>query len=260
MASTNKRSAIQRREEMIDQTEHMTQHMPKTGPSNSLKIKLDHLQTLQPLTENQSKFFEAYKRGDYFIGCFGSAGTGKTTLPMYRAIEEVLDKNNPFKQVVVIRTSVQSGREIGFLPGSLDEKMEVFELPYKEICQMLFNRPDAWDRLKEQGYARFITTVALRGISLDDSIIIFDEMQNANWSDVNTVMTRIGNRSKVIFCGDFRQNDLIHSRTDVTAFDDFLKVARRMKSFTEIYYTPDDIVRSNLTKDWIVTCESVNLK
>jgi phosphate starvation-inducible protein PhoH len=166
----------------------------------------------------------------------------------------------PFKQVVVIRTSVQSGREIGFLPGSLDEKMEVFELPYKEICQMLFNRPDAWDRLKEQGYARFITTVALRGISLDDSIIIFDEMQNANWSDVNTVMTRIGNRSKVIFCGDFRQNDLIHSRTDVTAFDDFLKVARRMKSFTEIYYTPDDIVRSNLTKDWIVTCESVNLK
>lgn len=245
------------RKDIIDAEEHKHRHQPVV--SNSLRIKLEHLRTIEPLTQNQAKFFEAYKRGDYFIGCFGSAGTGKTTLPIYSAFGEVLSRDTPYKQVVVIRTSVQSGREIGFLPGSLDEKMEVFELPYKEISQMLFGRPDAWERLKEQGHARFITTIALRGISLDDSIIIFDEMQNANWQDVNTVMTRIGNRSKIIFCGDFRQNDLVHSRTDVSAFNDFLNVARRMQSFTEIYYTPDDIVRSSLTKDWIVQCEAANL-
>jgi phosphate starvation-inducible PhoH-like protein len=134
------------------------------------------LRTLEPLTENQAKFFEFYKRGDYCIGLLGSAGTGKTTIALYRALEEVLQKDNPFKQVIIVRSCVPT-RDSGFLPGDINEKSEIYQLPYKEVCTTLFNRNDAWERLIEQGYVRFLTTTAIRGVTLDDAIIIVDEVQ-----------------------------------------------------------------------------------
>ena len=245
---------VQPREELEQNDPHKHKHQPV---SNGLKIKLDHLKTFEPLTENQRLFFEMYKGGAYFMGLFGSPGVGKTFLAVYKAIEEVLDKNNSFKQVVVVRSLVQL-REVGHLPGTLDEKQEIYELPYKEICTTLFGRPDAWERLKEQGYARFISTTAIRGISIDDAIIIVDENQNLNWSEVNTIITRCGHRSKIIFCGDFKQTDLIKNNRDQTAFHSFREVANNMKAYQEIYFTPDDIVRSSLVKDWIVACEKLN--
>jgi predicted ribonuclease YlaK len=247
-----KKTAIQRREDNIESADHTTRHMPAV--SNGLKIKLDHLKTFEALTENQNNFFEMYRGGGYFIGLFGSPGVGKTFLALYRALEEVLSKDNPFKQIVVVRSMVQL-REIGHLPGSLEEKQEIYELPYKEVCQTLFGRTDAWDRLKEQGYARFISTTAIRGISIDDSIIIVDECQNMNFAEINTVMSRVGHRSKIIFCGDYKQTDLIKSNRDQTAFHDFRKIATSMPAFQEVYFTPDDIVRSSLVKQWIVACE-----
>jgi len=244
---------VQPREEVEVHDPHKHKHQPT---NNGLKIKLDHLKTFQALTENQQLFFDMYKGGAYFIGLFGSPGVGKTFLAMYKALEEVLDKTNSFKQVVVVRSLVQL-REIGHLPGNLEEKQEIYELPYKEASEVLFGRADAWDRLKEQGYARFISTTAIRGISIDDAIIIVDENQNMNWSEINTIITRVGHRSKIIFCGDFKQTDLIKSNKDQSAFHDFREVARTMKAFQEIYFTPDDIVRSSLVKDWIVACEKL---
>jgi phosphate starvation-inducible PhoH-like protein len=231
-------------------------HQPQNVSQNALRIKLDHLKTFDPLTENQRLFFEMYKGGAYFVGLFGSPGVGKTFLALYKALEEVLDKTNSFKQVVVVRSLVQL-REIGHLPGDLNEKAEIYELPYKEVCQVLFGRVDAWDRLKEQGHARFISTTAIRGISIDDSIIIVDENQNMNWSEINTIITRVGHRSKIIFCGDYKQTDLIKSNKDQSAFHQFREVAKNMSAFQEIYFTPNDIVRSSLVKDWIVACEKL---
>jgi len=169
--------------------------------NNSLKIKPDHLKTFEPLTENQRLFFEMYKGGAYFMGLFGCPGVGKTFLALYKSLEEVLDKSNSFKQVVVVRSLVQL-RDVGYLPGNLDEKQEIYELPYKEIASTPFGRSDAWDRLKEQNHVRFISTTAIRGISIDDAIILVDENQNLNWSEVNTIITRVGHRSKIIFSGD----------------------------------------------------------
>ena len=248
----SKKTPTQRRDEALEADDQTHRHQPAV--SNALRIKLDHLKTFQALTPNQDKFFEMYRGGGYFIGLFGSPGVGKTFLALYRALEEVLSKDNPFKQIVVVRSMVQL-REIGHLPGSLDEKQEIYELPYKEVCQTLFGRADAWDRLKEQGYARFISTTAIRGISIDDSIIIVDECQNMNWSEVNTVMSRVGHRSKIIWCGDYKQSDLIKTNRDSTAFHDFRRVATNMKAFQEVYFTPEDIVRSSLVKDWIISCE-----
>lgn len=255
MASSRK-TAVQKREEALEYEESAHRHQMVV--SNSLKIKLDHLKTFQALTANQQIFFDSYKRGDYFIGMFGSPGVGKTFLALYRAIEEVLDRNNPFKQVVVVRSAVQV-RDQGFVPGTLDEKMEIYEQPYKEICETLFGRPDAWDRMKEQGYTRFISTTAIRGISIDDAIIIVDESQSMTFHELSSVMSRVGHRSKIMFIGDLKQNDLIKSKYDVSGLKEFLQVARHMSEFTEITFTPDDIVRSSLVKSFIIACEKLGV-
>lgn len=247
-----KKIPLQRRDESIDSDEQTHRHQPVT--SNALRIKLDHMKTFSPLTENQRRFFELYTGGAYCVGLFGSPGVGKSFLSLYKSFEEVLDKTNSFKQVVVVRSTV-SVRDIGFLPGDQEAKIEIYEQPYREICQTLFGRPDAWDRLKEQGYARFISTAFIRGISIDDAIIVVDEAQNMTWAELSSVLGRVGHRSKIIFCGDKFQNDLVRSKNDVSGLGLFLEVLRDMKEYQEVYFTPDDIVRSSIVKNFILACE-----
>jgi predicted ribonuclease YlaK len=220
-------------------------------PTNRPKLRLDDMKTFQPLTENQNKFFQAYKQGDYFIALHGVAGTGKTFSALYKAIEEVLDKSNTFEKIIVVRSAVQS-REIGHLPGSVDEKMEIYQQPYRQICETLFGRKDAWDRLEEQGHIEFISTSFIRGMSFDNAIIIVDEMQNMTFEEIDTVMTRVGNQSKIIWCGDYRQTDLNKKKNDVSGLLKFFDIAYHMDAFTRIEFTPDDIVRSSLVKDYIL--------
>jgi phosphate starvation-inducible PhoH-like protein len=220
-------------------------------PTNRLRLRLDDMKTFQPLTENQNKFFQAYKQGDYFIALHGVAGTGKTFSALYKAIEEVLDKSNTFEKIIVVRSAVQS-REIGHLPGSVDEKMEIYQQPYRQICETLFGRKDAWDRLEEQGHIEFISTSFIRGMSFDNAIIIVDEMQNMTFEEIDTVMTRVGNQSKIIWCGDYRQTDLNKKKNDVSGLLKFFDIAYHMDAFTRIEFTPDDIVRSSLVKDYIL--------
>lgn len=237
-----------------------TENQQTTTKSNNnhLRIRIDDLKTFQPLTENQKLFFDAYKRQDYFIGLFGSPGVGKTFLAVLKGLEEVLDKGNPFDKIVVVRSAVQV-RDQGFVPGDLEEKMQIYEQPYVEICNTLFGRHDAWQRLKEQGHARFISTTAIRGISIDDAIIIVDECQSMTWHELSSVITRTGHRSKIIFVGDLKQNDLVKSRNDVSGLQDFLRVAETMPEFTKINFTSNDIVRSSLVKSFIVACEKLGV-
>jgi predicted ribonuclease YlaK len=219
--------------------------------NNSLKLRIDDLKTFDPLTDNQKLFFDAYKRGDYFVALHGVAGTGKTFCALYKALEEVMDKSNPFRKIIVVRSAVQS-REVGHLPGDVHEKMEIYQQPYRQICETLFERKDAWDRLEEQGFIEFISTSFIRGMSFDDAIIIVDECQNLSWEEIDTVMTRVGYRSKIIFCGDYRQTDLNKKKSDMSGLMKFFEVAHHMSAFTRIEFVVDDIVRSSLVRDYII--------
>lgn len=228
------------------------QHLP-------LKIKLDQMKTFDPLTDNQKKFYDAYKRGDYFVALHGVAGTGKSFIALYKALEEVLDKSNTFSKVIIVRSAVQ-GREIGHLPGDIEGKLEIYRQPYMQICDTLFGRRDAYQRLEEQHAIEFISTSFIRGMTFDDAIIIVDEMQNCNFSELQTVITRVGHRSKIIFCGDYRQNDLIRNKSDLSGIRRFLEIAQTMPCHTRIEFNANDIVRSSLVKDWILAEAAYNDK
>ncbi|MFZ9611161.1 MAG: PhoH family protein [Methylococcales bacterium] len=243
--SNNRRAA---KLAIVHDTEERGNHTRAT--TNTLKLKLDHLKTFTPLTENQKIFYDAYKRGDYFIALHGVAGTGKTFIALYKALEEVLDRNNPFNKIIIVRSAVQS-REMGHLPGDIDEKLEIYQQPYRQICHTLFERKDAYDRLAEQGHIEFISTSFIRGMSFDDAIIIVDEMQNMNFEEIDTVLTRVGYRSKIIWCGDYRQTDL-KKGNDKSGLLKFFDIAHHMGAFTRVEFEVDDIVRSSLVKDYIL--------
>lgn len=220
-----------------------------TLTSNKLKIRLDDLKTIQPLTENQKKFFDLYKNSQAIL-LHGVAGTGKTYIALYKALEEVLDKSSVYKKVVIVRSAVPS-RDIGHLPGDEKEKTEVYQQPYIEICDDLFSRSDAFQRLQEQHAVSFMITSFVRGITLDNSVIIVDECQNMTDMELNSIITRVGDRSKIILCGDFRQSDL-YKKTDMSGLKKFMVIADMMPTFRNLEFEVEDIVRSDLVKEYII--------
>lgn len=217
--------------------------------SNKLKIRIDDLKTIQPLTDNQKKFFDKYKTSQAML-LHGVAGTGKSYIAIYKALEEALDRTSTYKKVVIVRSAVPS-RDIGHLPGDEKEKTEVYQQPYIEICSDLFNRNDAFQRLQEQGAVNFMITSFVRGITLDHSVIIVDECQNMTDMELNSIITRVGDRSKIIFCGDFRQSDL-YKKGDLSGLKKFMVIADMMPSFKTLEFEVEDIVRSELVKEYII--------
>ena len=235
-----------------NQDDHSKQQSSTTNPK-SLRIRLEELITVDPLTNNQRRFFDLYTQGETFIVLHGISGTGKSFCALYKAFEEVLDRSSIYEKVIIIR-SATTVRELGHLKGNLEDKLDIFTIPYIQICSNLFNRKDAYDRLVEQKYLEFVSTSYLRGLTFDNSIIIVDECQNMGWQELSTIVSRIGINSKIIFCGDYRQNDLIMKSNDKSGLIQFLSIAEKMKSFCRIEFGIDDIVRSGLVKEWIIAC------
>lgn len=223
----------------------------------SLKLRLENMKRIEPLTDNQQKVFDAYK-SDYNIILAGSAGTGKTFVAMNLALEDVLDKNTPYNKLIVLRSIVPT-RDIGFLPGDEEEKKLVYELPYRGICNDVFGMPDAWDKLKAAGEVEFMSTSFIRGITIDNAIIIVDEMQNLNGHELDSVVTRIGNDCKLMMCGDYYQSDFNREK-EKDGILQFLEIAANLKRFKIIEFGWEDIVRSDWVRDYIMTKEMLGIK
>ena len=226
--------------------------------SNRLKMRIEDLKTLKPLTNNQKLFFDSYANGDEAIMLYGSAGTGKTYISLYKSLETILDKGNPYSKVIIVRAAVPS-RNQGFLPGDITEKLSAFCEAYIQICSALFNRSDAFSRLVEQNHLEVVSSSFLRGTTFDNAIIIFEEFQNENWNNIQTVITRCGKNTKLILAGDIKQSDLTQSRNDQTGFNELLRVANVMDEFTLIEFDSSDIVRSKFVKNFIIACEKLGV-
>ncbi len=209
------------------------------------------LKKIQPMTETQSDVFDAYYENlNLFL--YGVAGTGKTFCALYLALKEVINPNSPYRTVYMIRSSVPS-RDMGFMPGKLQEKMQVYEAPYVNMVNELFSRGDAYQILTTKHVFQMVSTSFLRGTTFDNCIMIVDETQNMNYEELKTVITRCGNHSRIMFCGDICQTDLYRNRFDSTGMPHFLRVIREMKSFELIEFFAEDIVRSGICKEFILS-------
>ena len=227
-----------------------TKQMKRKKPLSS-----DYLVEIDPLTDNQSKLFESYKNQKHLVA-YGCAGTGKTFISLYNAIREVLDERSPFERIYLVRSLVAT-REIGFLPGSHEDKADIYQIPYKNMVKYMFQMPSDADfemlygNLKSQETIKFWSTSFLRGTTLDNAIVIVDEFQNCTMHELDSIITRIGENSKIIFCGDATQSDL-QKTNDRNGIVDFMSILRKMPSFDIIEFGVDDIVRSGIVKEYIV--------
>tara|TARA_R100001198_G_C5221435_1_gene203447 strand:- start:228 stop:980 length:753 start_codon:yes stop_codon:yes gene_type:complete len=219
-------------------------------------INNDFLVDITPLTENQETLFSDYKDGKN-IFAYGAAGTGKTFIVLYNALRDVLDENSPYSKIYIVRSLV-STREIGFLPGDHEDKSALYQIPYKNMVKYMFEMPSDADfemlygNLKQQETISFWSTSFIRGTTLDDAIIIVDECQNLNFHELDSIITRVGENTKIHFCGDATQTDLTktYERNGIL---DFMKILQQMPSFATIEFGVEDIVRSGLCKEYLTT-------
>ena len=225
--------------------------------SKKQDVKLDDLVAIKAITENQKIAFDAYKQQKKNLFLHGAAGTGKTFISLYLALEEALDQQTNFDTVYIIRSAVPT-REIGFLPGDEEDKTALYQIPYQNMVQFMFEQPSdqaftmLYDRLKSQGSIMFLTTSYLRGITLDNAIIIVDECQNLNFHELDTIMTRVGQDSKIIFSGDFFQSDLVKS-SDKDGMPKFMDIIAEMEEFASVEFNIGDIVRSGLVRSYLIS-------
>ena len=219
-------------------------------------INLEHLRTITPLTDHQQDVFNAFADGKNLV-LHGAAGTGKTFISLYLALQAVLEPSSPYQRVYIVRSLVPT-REIGFLPGDEEDKSNLYQTPYKNMVRYMFNMPDEgafkvlYENLRNQGSIDFWSTSFLRGITLDRAIIIVDEFSNLNFHELDSIVTRVGQDSRIIFSGDYMQSDLVKQQ-ERSGVLDFMKITQSMDAFSCIEFDISDIVRSGFIREYLIT-------
>ena len=219
-------------------------------------ISEDYMIPVEPITDNQKRFFDEWDAGK-MIYAYGVAGTGKTFIALYKALRDVLGETTPYEKIYIVRSLVAT-REIGFLPGDHEDKSSLYQIPYKNMVQAMFEMPDdnsydmLYDNLKAQETISFWSTSFIRGTTLDNAIVIIDECQNLNFHELDSIITRVGQDSKIIFCGDAAQTDLLKNN-ERTGILDFQRIIQNMDEFSLVEFGIDDIVRSGLVRSYLIS-------
>jgi len=232
------------------------QPMSKKMMKRKKPIDKSYMTEIKPLTDNQTIAFDEYKKGKNLL-LHGAAGTGKTFIMLYLALQEVLDDTSPYEKIYIVRSLVPT-REIGFLPGDHEDKSYLYQIPYKNMVRYMFGMPDdnsfemLYDNLRTQGTIDFWSTSFIRGTTLDSAIVIVDEFSNLNFHELDSIITRVGEDSKILFCGDITQTDLTREH-EKSKISDFIQILQEMKDFACIEFGIDDIVRSGLVKQYLIT-------
>ena len=218
-------------------------------------INTDLMRDIEPLTDNQKLLFDSYASGKNLVA-YGAAGTGKTFITLFNALQEVLNPSTPYDKIYIVRSLVAT-REIGFLPGDHEDKSSLYQIPYKNMVKYMFEMPSDADfqmlygNLKGQDTIDFWSTSFIRGTTLDRAVIIVDEFQNLNYHELDSIITRIGTDTKIMFCGDATQTDLI-KQNERNGIHDFMQILRIMPSVDIIEFGVEDIVRSGLCKEYLL--------
>ena len=225
-------------------------------------IGTEHLINIKPLTPAQEKVFEAWEKNKHLF-LYGCAGTGKSFVTIHLALKEILDEKSPYDKLYIVRSLVPT-REIGFLPGDHEDKANLYQIPYKNMVRFMFEMPDdasfemLYGNLKAQDTISFWSTSFIRGTTLDNCIVLVDESENLNFHELDSIITRLGVNSKVIFAGDAAQTDLIKAH-EKTGIMDFKKIIDDMEEFESIEFGIDDIVRSGLVKSYLISKMNLGL-
>ena len=219
-------------------------------------IGTEHLLDIKPLTDSQQKVFDAWdKAKNLFL--FGCAGTGKSFITIYLALRDILDEKTPYDKLYIVRSLVPT-REIGFLPGDHEDKANLYQIPYKNMVRFMFEMPDdpsfemLYANLKAQDTISFWSTSFIRGTTIDNSIVLVDESENLNFHELDSIITRLGVNSKIVFAGDAAQTDLTKAH-EKTGIMDFKKIIDDMDEFASIEFNVQDIVRSGLVKSYLIS-------
>ena len=225
-------------------------------------INTDMMRDIEPLTPNQQALFDAYAE-DKNVVAYGCAGTGKTFITLYNALRDVLDQETPYEKVYIVRSLIPT-REIGFLPGDHEDKSILYQLPYKAMVKYMCEMPTEADfemlygNLRAQDTIDFWSTSFIRGTTFDKAIILVDEYQNLNFHELDSIMTRVGESSKIMFCGDATQSDLVKTN-EKNGIIDFMQILRLMESMQVVEFGVEDIVRSGLVKEYILAKMELSL-
>lgn len=218
-------------------------------------VKSSALLKIKPIGDNQKEVFDTYDDGkNQFV--YGAAGTGKTFILLYKALQDVLNPETEYDRVVIVRSLIPT-REIGFLPGDEEDKSALYQINYMNMVRFMFQQPNEqafmmlYERLKNQGSIHFMSTSFLRGLTFDNSIIIVDECQNLNFHELDTIITRVGQHSKILFAGDFFQTDL-KSSNERNGLHDFVRILDNMESFNVTEFNIGDIVRSGFVREYLI--------
>lgn len=228
----------------------------KRTPAAEAKAQHFSLKKIKPLTENQERTFEAYEQGNHLV-LSGSAGSGKSFLAMYLGLKDLLEDNSHYNKIIIIRSAVPS-RDLGFVPGTLEEKAKIYQEPYQNIVNELIGRGDAWHFLMHKEIIEFQTTSFLRGLTFKDCIIVFDEFQSATFHEIDTVLTRIGENCRFMLCGDLNQNDLSNKR-EKSGLTDAISILNKINNVIHINFGIEDIVRSGFVKEYLTVKEKLKL-
>jgi phosphate starvation-inducible PhoH-like protein len=195
------------------------------------------------LSENQKKYYDILCKNQITI-CSGPAGVGKCYIAMKAALDLLADPNNQYEKIIIVRPAVEAEEKLGSLPGNVEEKLDPYIFPSYYLMNKIIGK-EARERLKENDIIEVFALAYMRGMNIDNSILIFEEAQNATPNQMKLLLTRIGFNSKFLISGDLEQTDRYKDKTHSGLYD----VIKKFKDVNDIgvfEFGDGDIVRNPL--------------
>lgn len=195
------------------------------------------------LTESQKEYWDVLENNEITL-CFGPAGVGKSYIAMKKAVDLLWDENNKYEKIIIVRPAVEAEEKLGSLPGGLEEKLDPYIYPSYYLLNKIIGK-ECREKLKDEGYIEVAALAYMRGWNVDNTILVFEEAQNATPAQVKLLLTRIGYNSKFFLSGDLEQSDKFRDKTKSGLYDAKVRLSD-VKNIGIYEFGDKDIVRNPL--------------